>query len=145
VRERQLEKLARLRAERNPAAVEAALSALTDGARGDGNMLELSVSAARAKVTAGEIVLALEKVCNRAAPDAFAVTGVYLREAGATPQAERAKAMTQAFLQADGRKPRVLVAKMGQDGHDRGQKVIASGFADLGFQVDIGNLFQTPA
>ncbi len=145
VRERQLEKLARLRAERNPQEVEAALTALTNGARGDGNLLELSVNAARAKATVGEISLALEKVFNRHAAEAFAVTGVYLREAGTTPQAERAKAMTGAFLQADGRKPRVLVAKMGQDGHDRGQKVIASGFADLGFQVDIGNLFQTPA
>jgi methylmalonyl-CoA mutase len=145
VRERQLEKLARLRAERDPAEVESALTALTNGARGTGNLLELSVNAARAKATVGEISLALEKVFNRHAAEAFAVTGVYLREAGATPQAERAKAMTQAFLQADGRKPRVLVAKMGQDGHDRGQKVIASGFADLGFQVDIGNLFQSPA
>ena len=145
VRERQLEKLARLRAERNPEEVEAALNALTNGARGNGNLLELSVNAARAKATVGEISLALEKVFNRHAAEAFAVTGVYLREAGTTPQAERAKAMTGAFVQADGRKPRVLVAKMGQDGHDRGQKVIASGFADLGFEVDIGNLFQTPA
>ena len=145
VRERQLEKLARLRAERNPEEVEAALTALTNGARGNGNLLELSVNAARAKATVGEISLALEKVFNRHAAEAFAVTGVYLREAGTTPQAERAKAMTRAFVQADGRKPRVLVAKMGQDGHDRGQKVIASGFADLGFEVDIGNLFQTPA
>ncbi len=145
VRERQLEKLARLRAERNPQEVEAALTALTNGARGNGNLLELSVNAARAKATVGEISLALEKVFNRHAAEAFAVTGVYLREAGTTPQAERAKAMTGAFVQADGRKPRVLVAKMGQDGHDRGQKVIASGFADLGFEVDIGNLFQTPA
>lgn len=145
VRERQLEKLARLRAERDPAAVEAALTALTNGAAGNGNLLELSVNAARAKATVGEISLALEKVFNRHAAEAFAVTGVYLRESGSTPQTERAKAMTAAFVQADGRKPRVLVAKMGQDGHDRGQKVIASGFADLGFQVDIGNLFQTPA
>ena len=145
VRERQLEKLARLRAERNSEEVEAALTALTNGARGNGNLLELSVNAARAKATVGEISLALEKVFNRHAAEAFAMTGVYLREAGTTPQAERAKAMTGAFVQADGRKPRVLVAKMGQDGHDRGQKVIASGFADLGFEVDIGNLFQTPA
>ena len=145
VRERQLEKLKRLRAERDPAAVEAALTALTNGAAGNGNLLELSVNAARAKATVGEISLALEKVFGRHAAEAFAVTGVYLREAGSTPQSDRAKAMTEAFRQADGRKPRVLVAKMGQDGHDRGQKVIASGFADLGFDVDIGNLFQTPA
>ncbi|MBP6877519.1 MAG: methylmalonyl-CoA mutase [Phenylobacterium sp.] len=145
VRERQLEKLQRLRAERDPAAVEAALTALTEGAAGNGNLLELSVNAARAKATVGEISLALEKVFGRHAAEASAVTGVYLRESGATPQAERAKAMTEAFRQADGRKPRVMIAKMGQDGHDRGQKVIASGFADLGFDVDIGNLFQTPA
>jgi methylmalonyl-CoA mutase len=145
VRERQLEKLTRLKAERDPVAVEAALAALTEGARGNANLLELSVNAARAKATVGEISLALERVFNRHSAEASAVTGVYLREAGSTTQAERAKAMTAAFAQADGRKPRVLVAKMGQDGHDRGQKVIASGFADLGFEVDIGNLFQTPA
>ncbi|HEY9235566.1 MAG TPA: methylmalonyl-CoA mutase [Phenylobacterium sp.] len=145
VREAQLEKLKRLKAERDPAAVEAALTALTNGAAANSNLLELSVNAARAKATVGEISMALEKVFGRHAAEAFAVTGVYLREAGATPQSERAKAMTEAFRQADGRKPRVMVAKMGQDGHDRGQKVIASGFADLGFEVDIGNLFQTPA
>ncbi|MFZ3005297.1 MAG: methylmalonyl-CoA mutase [Phenylobacterium sp.] len=145
VRERQLEKLARLKAERDPAAVEAALNALTEGARGTANLLELSVNAARAKATVGEISLALEHAFKRHSAEAFAVTGVYLREAGATPASDKAKAMTQAFTQADGRKPRILVAKMGQDGHDRGQKVIASGFSDLGFEVDIGNLFQTPA
>nr|WP_215906578.1 methylmalonyl-CoA mutase [Phenylobacterium glaciei] len=145
VRERQLEKLTRLKAERDPAAVEAALTALTEGARGTANLLELSVNAARAKATVGEISLALEHAFSRHSAEAFAVTGVYLREAGATPASDKAKAMTDAFTQADGRKPRILVAKMGQDGHDRGQKVIASGFSDLGFDVDIGNLFQTPA
>ena len=145
VRERQLEKLTRLKAERDPAAVEAALTALTEGARGTANLLELSVNAARAKATVGEISLALEHAFSRHSAEAFAVTGVYLREAGPTPASDKAKAMTQAFTQADGRKPRILVAKMGQDGHDRGQKVIASGFSDLGFDVDIGNLFQTPA
>ena len=145
VRERQLEKLTRLKAERDSAAVEAALTALTEGARGTANLLELSVNAARAKATVGEISLALEHAFSRHSAEAFAVTGVYLREAGATPASDKAKAMTEAFTQADGRKPRILVAKMGQDGHDRGQKVIASGFSDLGFDVDIGNLFQTPA
>jgi methylmalonyl-CoA mutase len=145
VRERQLEKLKRLKAERDPQAVEAALTALTHGAAGNGNLLELSVNAARAMATVGEISLALEKVFGRHKAKADAVKGVYLREAGDTPAGERAKAMTQAFVQADGKKPRILVAKMGQDGHDRGQKVIASGFADLGFDVDIGDLFQTPA
>ncbi len=145
VRERQLEKLVRLKAERDPAAVDAALSALTEGARGSANLLELSVNAARAKATVGEISLALEQVFGRHAARADAVQGVYLREAGDTPAGRRAQAMTAEFASTDGRKPRILVAKMGQDGHDRGQKVIASGFTDIGFDVDIGNLFQTPA
>jgi methylmalonyl-CoA mutase len=145
VREQQLAKLARLKAERDPAATAAALEALTAGAAGNGNLLELSVNAARAKATVGEISDALEKVFNRHQAHADAVSGVYLRESGVTDQARRAQEMAQAFAQADGRKPRILVAKMGQDGHDRGQKVIASGFADLGFDVEIGDLFQTPA
>ena len=145
VRDRQLEKLARLKAERDPTAVQAALEALTAGAAGNANLLELAVDAARAKATVGEISLALEKVFGRHKAKADAVQGVYLREAGETPAGQKARAMTAAFAQADGRKPRILVAKMGQDGHDRGQKVIASGFVDLGFDVDIGDLFQTPA
>jgi len=145
VRARQLEKLKKLKAERDPAAVEAALQALTEGARGTANLLELSVNAARAHATVGEISLALEKAFDRHKARADAVKGIYLKEAGSTPAAERAKAMAEAFRQADGRKPRILVAKMGQDGHDRGQKVIASGFLDLGFDVDIGELFETPA
>jgi methylmalonyl-CoA mutase len=145
VRERQLEKLRRLRAERDSAAVERALNELTNGARGKGNLLELSVNAARAHASVGEISDALERAFGRHKASADAVKGVYLREAGATPAGDRAKAMVEAFTQADGRKPRILVAKMGQDGHDRGQKVIASGFLDLGFDVDIGDLFETPA
>ncbi|RAK56431.1 methylmalonyl-CoA mutase [Phenylobacterium deserti] len=145
VRERQLEKLQRLRAERDPEAVRQALEALSNGAAGRANLLELSVNAARAKATVGEISDALERVFNRHKAQADAVKGVYLRESGETSAAARAKAMAQAFAQADGRKPRILVAKMGQDGHDRGQKVIASGFSDLGFDVEIGDLFQTPA
>jgi methylmalonyl-CoA mutase len=145
VRERQLEKLARLKAERDPAAVEAALNALTEGARGNANLLELSVEAARAKATVGEISLALEKVFGRHKAKADAVQGVYLKAAGDTPASDRARALTAEFNAVDGRKPRILVAKMGQDGHDRGQKVIASGFNDLGFDVEIGDLFQTPA
>jgi methylmalonyl-CoA mutase len=145
VRERQLEKLKRLRAERDPAAVEKALNELTNGARGKGNLLELSVAAARAHASVGEISDALEAAFGRHKAHADAVKGVYLREAGPTAASDRARAMADAFTQADGRKPRILVAKMGQDGHDRGQKVIASGFADLGFDVDIGNLFETPA
>ena len=145
VRERQLEKLARLKAERDPAAVEAALTALTEGARGGANLLELSVEAARAKATVGEISLALEKVFGRHKARADAVQGVYLKAAGNTPASDRARALTAEFKTVDGRQPRILVAKMGQDGHDRGQKVIASGFTDLGFEVEIGDLFQTPA
>ena len=145
VRERQLEKLARLKAERDPAAVEAALNALTEGARGGANLLELSVEAARAKATVGEISLALEKVFGRHKARADAVQGVYLKAAGDTPASDRARALTAEFKTVDGRQPRILVAKMGQDGHDRGQKVIASGFTDLGFEVEIGDLFQTPA
>ena len=145
VRERQLEKLARLKAERDPAAVEAALNALTEGARGGANLLELSVEAARAKATVGEISLALEKVFGRHKARADAVQGVYLKAAGNTPASDRARALTAEFKTVDGRQPRILVAKMGQDGHDRGQKVIASGFTDLGFEVEIGDLFQTPA
>ncbi len=145
VREQQLAKLARLRAERDPAAVESALTALTNGAAGNGNLLELAVDAARARATLGEISDALEKVFNRHKAHADAVKDVYLRESGVTDRARQAQEMAQAFTQADGKKPRILIAKMGQDGHDRGQKVIASGFADLGFDVVIGDLFQTPA
>jgi len=145
VREAQLAKLKRLRAERDPAAVEAALTALSNGAAANGNLLELSVEAVRAKASLGEISDALERVFNRHKAHADAVKGVYLRESGVTPAAQQAKAMAEAFVRDAGKKPRILVAKMGQDGHDRGQKVIASGFADLGFDVEIGDLFQTPA
>ncbi|MDB5493111.1 MAG: mutB, partial [Phenylobacterium sp.] len=144
VRERQLAKLKKLKAERDPAAVEAALTALTNGAAGNANLLALSVEAARAKATVGEISDALERVFNRHKAHADAVQGVYLKESGVTPTAQRAKEMVEAFTAADGRKPKVLIAKMGQDGHDRGQKVVASGYADLGFEVVIGDLFQTP-
>jgi len=145
VRERQLEKLERLRNERDPEAVRRALEALSSGAAVNGNLLELSVNAARAMATVGEISEALERVFNRHKAHADAVKGVYLKESGVTPEAERARRMAADFAAADGRKPKVLIAKMGQDGHDRGQKVIASGFADLGFDVEIGDLFQTPS
>ncbi|MFT4250941.1 MAG: methylmalonyl-CoA mutase [Caulobacter sp.] len=145
VRNQQLEKLARLKAERDPAATKAALQALEDGARGTGNLLALAVDAARAKATVGEISDALERVFGRHRAEIKSIEGVYMKEAGSDPTTARAKAMVEAFAQADGRRPRILVAKMGQDGHDRGQKVIATAFADLGFDVDIGPLFQTPA
>ncbi|MAY27797.1 MAG: methylmalonyl-CoA mutase [Aurantimonas sp.] len=145
VRRQQIEKLQQLRAERDDAATKAALSALTAGAEGNGNLLELSIAAARAKATVGEMADALETVFGRHVAKAQVVAGVYKREAG--PMADRVaqvQAMSAAFAEAEGRRPRILVAKMGQDGHDRGQKVIASAFADLGFDVDIGPLFQTP-
>jgi methylmalonyl-CoA mutase len=145
VRARQVEKLKRLRAERDERATQAALRALTEGARGTANLLQLSVEAARAKATVGEISLAMEKAFGRHVAQVRAISGVYLSEAGrdAEPN-DRVIAMTRAFAENEGRAPRILVAKMGQDGHDRGQKIIASAFADLGFDVDIGPLFATP-
>jgi methylmalonyl-CoA mutase len=145
VRTAQLEKLKRLKAERNEAETQAALDALEAGARADGNLLALAVDAARAKATVGEISYALEKVFGRHRAEIKSIQGVYMKEAGSDAAVARAKAMVDAFEQADGRRPRILIAKMGQDGHDRGQKVIATAFADLGFDVDIGPLFQTPA
>jgi methylmalonyl-CoA mutase len=145
VRARQIEKLKRLRAERNGEATQAALAALTEGARGRANLLQLSVEAARAKATVGEISLALEKAFGRHVAEARAVSGIYLSEAGPGAQAnDGVIAMTRAFAENEGRPPKILVAKMGQDGHDRGQKIIASAFADLGFDVEIGPLFATP-
>jgi methylmalonyl-CoA mutase len=145
VRAQQLEKLARLKAERDPKTVATALQALEDGARADGNLLALAINAARAKATVGEISYALEKVFGRHKAEIRTIQGVYMKEAGNDPLAAKAKAMVEEFEHNDGRRPRILVAKMGQDGHDRGQKVIATAFADLGFDVDIGPLFQTPA
>ena len=145
VRANQLEKLARLRAERNPSALQEALDALTRAATGNGNLLELAIEAARAKATVGEISMALEKVFGRHRAEIKAITGVYKREVGMTGAVERVKHLVESFEAAEGRRPRLLVAKIGQDGHDRGQKVIASAFADLGFDVDIGPLFATPA
>jgi len=146
VRQTQLDKLARLKAERDPAALQEALDALTRAAdRGNGNLLELAIEAARAKATVGEISSALEKVFGRHRAEIKAITGVYKREVGMTGAVERVRTAVEAFEAAEGRRPRLLVAKIGQDGHDRGQKVIASAFADLGFDVDIGPLFATPA
>lgn len=142
VRARQLDKLRRLRAERDPRAVEEALAALTKGAAGDANLLALSVEAARAKATVGEISEALEKVFGRHAGQIRTISGVYREEVGSG--VDEVRGMCAEFERLEGRRPRILVAKMGQDGHDRGQKVIATAFADLGFDVDVGPLFQTP-
>ena len=143
VRASQIDKLKRLRAERNEADVQQKLEALTNGAAGHGNLLALAIDAARAKATVGEISLALEKIFGRHRAEIKTISGVYKDEAN--PSAvERVQRVTQAFYENEGRRPRILVAKVGQDGHDRGQKVVASAFSDLGFDVEIGPLFATP-
>ncbi|MCL2723983.1 MAG: methylmalonyl-CoA mutase [Polyangiaceae bacterium] len=146
VRRTQIERLERLRRERDGAVCQRALDALTACASGEkGNLLELAVTAARARATVGEISLALEKVWGRHQAEIRAISGVYAGEVGETSETvSGVRARTRAFLDREGRRPRILIAKMGQDGHDRGQKVVASAFADLGFDVDIGPLFQTP-
>jgi methylmalonyl-CoA mutase len=146
VRAAQLAKLDQLRAERDQADVDAALHALTNAAdRGEGNLLALAIDAARAKATVGEISDALEKVYGRHVATIRTIEGVYRAEVGAEADSVVAvRAKVDEFAAANGRRPRILIAKMGQDGHDRGQKVIATAFADLGFDVDIGPLFQTP-
>ena len=147
VRAGQVAKLERLRAERDGVQVEAALAALTRCAEtGEGNLLDLGVIAARAMASVGEISDALEKVYGRHRADIRSISGVYRSELGERGGAvDEVRRKIEAFEVADGRRPRILLAKMGQDGHDRGQKVIASAFADLGWDVDIGPLFQTPA
>jgi methylmalonyl-CoA mutase len=145
VRAQQIAKLERLRSERDEPTTQAALEALTDGARGGANLLQLSVEAARAKATVGEISLAMEKAFGRHVAEVKSISGVYLAASGRAADAnDRVIAMTRAFAENEGARPRILVAKMGQDGHDRGQKIIASAFSDLGFDVEIGPLFATP-
>jgi methylmalonyl-CoA mutase len=146
VRAAQLEKLRRLREERDADACQAALDALTRAAdTGTGNLLALAIDAARAKATVGEISDALEKVYGRHVAEIRTISGVYSHEVGESDRVTGVRAKVEAFEANEGRRPRLLVCKMGQDGHDRGQKVIATAFADLGFDVDIGPLFQTPA
>ena len=150
VREEQIAKLQKLRAERDEAATQAALEKLTwaagnvDSTDPDRNLLKLAIDAARAKATVGEISDALEKVFGRYTANIRTISGVYNSESGSTDGVVKARAMVDDFEKAEGRRPRILVAKMGQDGHDRGQKVISTAFADLGFTVDVGPLFQTP-
>ena len=145
VRAAQEARLARLRAERDAAKVEAALAALTSAAEsGEGNLLALSIDAARAHATVGEISYALEKVFGRYEAPVSTVHGVYGGEMQQLDSVRAVRARTAEFARARGRRPRLLVAKLGQDGHDRGQKVISTAFADLGFDVDVGPLFQTP-
>ncbi|MEQ9109970.1 MAG: methylmalonyl-CoA mutase [Rhodospirillaceae bacterium] len=146
VRTSQLDKLKRLKADRDNATCQAALAALTEAAKhGNGNLLALAVDAARAKATVGEITTALEDVYGRHVAEIKSISGVYRKEVGESDETvSRVAAMVETFEENEGRRPRILIAKMGQDGHDRGQKVIATAFADLGFDVDIGPLFQTP-
>jgi methylmalonyl-CoA mutase len=145
VRNEQINGINRVKAERNQKAVEAALEALAKSAEtGEGNLLELSVVAARARATLGEISTALEKVFGRYKAVIHSIAGVYAREAMENDMFADARKLADKFAGIEGRRPRIMVAKVGQDGHDRGAKVIASSFADLGFDVDIGPLFQTP-
>src|SRR4030095_9991674 len=145
VRRLQIDKLKRLRSERDQKEVDSALAALTRSAgEGNGNLLALAIDAARVKATVGEISDAMEKVFGRHRAEIKSITGVYKREASAmSNRVEKVQELIDAFETAEGRRPRILVAKIGQDGHDRGQKVIASAFADVGFDVDIGPLFAT--
>ncbi|MBQ7063259.1 MAG: cobalamin-dependent protein, partial [Bacteroidales bacterium] len=146
VREAQLRRLAKLRAERNSDDVQAALDALTRCAEsGEGNLLELSIDAARKRASLGEISYALEKVYGRYKAKINLITNVYSSQTKDSDLFKKAQAMTDEFAKLEGRRPRIMVAKMGQDGHDRGAKVVATGYADLGFDVDMGPLFQTPA
>ncbi|WNG89944.1 methylmalonyl-CoA mutase [Mycobacterium sp. ITM-2016-00317] len=153
VRAEQIAKLERLRAERDEAATQAALAELTRAAAASGpagedglgnNLLALAIDAARAKATVGEISDALEKVYGRHQAEIRTIAGVYRDEVGMASNVSSATELVEKFAEADGRRPRILVAKMGQDGHDRGQKVIATAFADIGFDVDVGSLFSTP-
>ena len=146
VRNAQIERLKKLRAERDNAAVEAALDALTRCAEtGEGNLLDLSIDAARKRASLGEISYALEKVYGRYKAKINLISNVYSSQTKESDAFKKAQAMTDKFAKLEGRRPRVMVAKMGQDGHDRGAKVVATGYADLGFDVDLGPLFQTPA
>ncbi len=146
VREKQVARIQEVKARRDEAAVREALAALTECARGgEGNLLELSVEAARRRATLGEISMALEEVWGRYQVRATASAGVYAAEAGENEDVTHAREAADRFAGLEGRRPRILVAKMGQDGHDRGEKAVATAFADLGWDVDVGPLFQTPA
>ena len=146
VRASQLKRLAELKASRDSQAVAAALAAITQSAKtGEGNLLDLAVDAARKRATLGEISDALEEVWGRYQAVTRSISGVYSSESQMDENFQKARKMADEFAAAEGRRPRILIAKMGQDGHDRGSKVIATAFADLGFDVDIGPLFQTPA
>ncbi|WP_251623856.1 methylmalonyl-CoA mutase [Odoribacter lunatus] len=145
VREAQIARLKELKANRNQAEVDAALDAITRCVEtGEGNLLELAVDAAKKRASLGEISYACEKIVGRYKAVIRTVSGVYSSVAGEDADFEKAKAMTDEFAELTGRRPRIMIAKMGQDGHDRGAKVVATGYADMGFDVDMGPLFQTP-
>jgi len=144
VRLQQVAQLERLKKDRDSQAVALALQALTEGARSGANLLDLAVEAARLRATLGEISDALEVVFGRHQAIIRSISGVYQAEVSDNEQFQKAKELADAFAEQEGRRPRILVAKMGQDGHDRGAKIIATSFADLGFDVDMGPLFQTP-
>jgi len=146
VRKAQIERLRALRANRNEAEVKAALEAITECVKtGKGNLLELAVDAAKKRASLGEISFACESVVGRYKAVIRSVSGVYSSEVGGDEVFEKARALARRFAEVEGRQPRIMVAKMGQDGHDRGAKVVATGYADIGFDVDMGPLFQTPA
>lgn len=150
VREQQLAKLERLRADRDEAETQACLEKVTwaaanpDPTDPERNLLKVSIDAARAKASVGEISSALEKVFGRYTAQIRTISGVYAAESGKTTSTEKARKLVEEFTEIAGRRPRILVAKMGQDGHDRGQKVVSTAYADLGMDVDVGPLFQTP-
>ncbi|RDK87050.1 methylmalonyl-CoA mutase [Marinirhabdus gelatinilytica] len=145
VRKGQMEQLEKIKAERNTEKVSEALKKLTQCARtGEGNLLALAVDAARERATLGEISDALEEVFGRYKAEIKSFSGVYSKEIKKDPQFEKARQLADQFAEQEGRRPRIMIAKMGQDGHDRGAKVVATGYADVGFDVDIGPLFQTP-
>ena len=146
VRESQIKRLNALRASRNEADVQRCLEAITEAARtGNGNLLALAIEAAKVRATLGEISMACEKVAGRYKAVIRSISGVYSMEAKGNDKFAKAQAMADEFAKMEGRRPRIMIAKMGQDGHDRGAKVVATGYADIGFDVDMGPLFQTPA
>jgi len=146
VRDSQIERLKKLRAERNNDEVKKALLAITESCKsGEGNLLELAIDAARKRASLGEISSACEEVFGRYKAVIRSISGIYSSESMNDESFKKAVAMADAFAEAEGRRPRIMIAKMGQDGHDRGAKVVATGYADIGFDVDIGPLFQTPA
>jgi len=144
VRNAQIERLNLLKSKRNEQEVQGLLSELSSAVKSDENLLEIAVRCAKARCTLGEISSALESEFGRYQAKIRSISGVYAKEIMNDPDFSRAKLLLEEFMQLEGRRPRILIAKMGQDGHDRGAKVIASSFADIGFDVDIGPLFQTP-